>query len=328
MPAPSTNVDSVAIALMSQVDAASNDQFIHLVPAGTFHGRDGRGPYKLTNPNAVILASRQHAGRRQMPIDYDHAIDLATLKGGAAPAAGWIKGLQSRADGIWGIVEWTPRAAEQLANREYRYLSPVFKHASDGTIGCLLRASLTNNPNLDQLTALASMETNDMDRLPELRTALGLSDEATIDDILAKIAELTTASHAAVPDPAKFVPIGDFERVVAETNKLNQGISLQAATQHVTDQIKMSNLLPFLKDWGIALCSVNKPAFDTFVAKTKGGLHGLLTPSRASMIPPERDLIIGDLSHDEMAIASNLGLTSEAYLKSKTARVAAQETQR
>jgi phage I-like protein len=311
---------SIAIALMSRADALSY-QWVHIIPAGSSQGRDGRGPYKLTNPDAVIAASRERAGRAQMPIDYDHAIDLAAPNGGAAPAAGWIKGLQSRADGIWGLVDWTPRAAEQLGHREYRYLSPVFNHTDDGTIACILRASLTNNPNLDQLTALASMETTDMDKLPELRKALGMADDATIDAILTKISELTAARQSAAPDPTKFVPIGDFERTVAELRRVNQGVTLQAATDHVAAQIYNGKLPPFLKDWGISLCSVNKPEFDNFIGRT-GGVYNKLFQSTVATIPPSGSGGPGmnDLTPEETAIASNMGLSPEAYLKTKAAR--------
>jgi hypothetical protein len=209
-------LDSIAIALMSRAEAGDAEPWIHLLPAGTFRGRDGRGPYTAANAGAIINASREFAGKRQIPIDYDHASDLAAKNGSPAPAAGWINALQSRADGVWGRVQWTPRAAEQLAQRKYRYLSPVFSHDAAGNVSRLLRASLTNNPNLDQLTALASMETMPMDKLAELRKTLGLADDADLDAINAKVLELTTARQAAAaPDPSKFVPIGDFERVVA-----------------------------------------------------------------------------------------------------------------
>lgn len=317
-----TSTGSLLVELMSRADVGSGAQWVHLLPAGTFQGRDGRGPYKLSNPAAVINASRELAGTRQMPIDYDHAIDLAAPNGGNAPAAGWIKGLQSRQDGIWGLVDWTPRAADQLASREYRYLSPVFHHAPDGTIHRLLRASLTNNPNIDQLTALASMETTTMDKLPELCAMLGLPADASIDDILAKVKALSdasaTAAHAA-HDPAKFVPIGDFERVVAKVNELNQGVSRQAATSHVQEVIGRGHLLPWLKDWGVSLCSVNKPAFDAFVAKTKSGLEFLRKPMDFPNFETSRQSQ-GALSQEEIAIASNLGVTPDAFLKTKTAR--------
>ncbi|MFX6134372.1 hypothetical protein ABTF13_20200, partial [Acinetobacter baumannii] len=60
------NTGSLSLALNSRTDG-SGDQWIHLLPAGVIQTRDERGPYKLTNPEAVINASRQHAGTRQMP---------------------------------------------------------------------------------------------------------------------------------------------------------------------------------------------------------------------------------------------------------------------
>lgn len=314
-----SGTDSIAIQLMAVSEPSAGTQVVHLIPAGKFQGRDGRGPYRLEDATGVITASRQRAGRAPMPIDYDHQIDFATQNGKPAPAAGWIKGLQARPDGIWGQVEWTDRAAKHLAAREYRFLSPVFNHTPDGKITRILRAALTNNPNLDQLTALASMEIT-MDELSKLRELLGLAADADIAAISAKVNELQSSRHSA--DPAKFVPIGDFERAVSEVNRLNQGISLQAATDHVTTQIGSGKLPPFLKDWGISLCSVNKPEFDKFIDRTKGLYSKLFGPLD---YPPLGNKSADGLSAEETAIAANLGVTPEAFLKTKTARGTAQE---
>ena len=48
----------------------------------------------------------------QIPIDYEHQ----TLKDMQAPAAGWIKDIVLKSDGIYGAVDWTERAAEYLKN--------------------------------------------------------------------------------------------------------------------------------------------------------------------------------------------------------------------
>lgn len=310
---------SIAIALHSRADTASGQQFVHLLPAaGDIHGRDGR-VFRLTDAMTVIQSSRKAAGRVKMPIDYEHATDLAAPKGGAAPAAGWITGLQAATDGIWGLVEWTPRAAQHIAQREYRYISPTFTHTKDGEIIAILRAALTNTPNLDQLTALASMETN-MDQMAELRKLLGLGEDATLDDVLANVRELSTATHSATtPDPAKFVPIGDFERVVSEVNKLNQGISLQAATAHVEDKIRAGLLPPYLKTWAVGLCSVNKPKFDEFVQGTSPALAHLFTEGLSGAVSQDGIRHSG-VRDEEIAIASNLGITTDALLKTRAAR--------
>tara|TARA_B100002019_G_C21152386_1_gene538925 strand:+ start:381 stop:821 length:441 start_codon:yes stop_codon:yes gene_type:complete len=91
-------------------------------------------------------------------IDRDHQIDYA-VPGTPVKAAGWIKEMQVREDGIWGRVEWTERALAEIKAKEYRYISPVFMHKKDtGEITAIIRASLTNHPNLE-LKAVASSQT-------------------------------------------------------------------------------------------------------------------------------------------------------------------------
>ena len=95
-------------------DHVAPPEWIQLIPAGSFHGRDGRGPYLLSDPEAVIkatMALRMHAG---IPIDYDHATDFGAPQGSPAPAAGWITEFAIRGGAIWGRVEWTERAARAI----------------------------------------------------------------------------------------------------------------------------------------------------------------------------------------------------------------------
>ena len=91
-----------------------------------------------------------------LPIDENHATDLAVPKGEPAPALGWMTNLCTDAAGaIWAQVEWTDRGREALSKKEYRYFSPVFSSSASGEIHAILRAALTNSPNLS-LPALNS----------------------------------------------------------------------------------------------------------------------------------------------------------------------------
>ena len=177
------------------VDAPTKDeeaQWIHIMPSGTFNGYDGRGPYVLQDAGAVIAASTRPA--TEMVIDRDHEIFYAP-EGTHKAAAGWIKELESREDGIWGRVEWTWHTKYQLANKEYRYLSPVFAfNEESGEIKKIHHVSLTNNPNLE-MTAVASAfmnpkptkqkEENKMNKhLLAIAAALGLANTATPEEIV------------------------------------------------------------------------------------------------------------------------------------------------
>lgn len=171
-------------------------EWVHLVPAGTFSGLDGRGPYTLADAARVIALSM--SGGAKLPIDENHAIDLAAPKGEPSPARGWIVALEARADGIWGRVEWTEAGNALLADKSYRGLSPALAIGKgDGRVLAVLRASLTNNPNLP-LTTLHHRSTTTMD-LDALRKALGLASDAGEDAILAAVRANATAvsTHAA-----------------------------------------------------------------------------------------------------------------------------------
>lgn len=79
------------------------------------------------------------------------------------PAAGWIKELQSRPDGIWGRVLWTALLREMIAAKEYRFLSPTILYDAKtreivGIKGAGLVPVCRVWPNLF-LTAFASEET-------------------------------------------------------------------------------------------------------------------------------------------------------------------------
>jgi hypothetical protein len=91
-------------------------EWLHLIPKGTFTGDDGRGPYHLKSPAAVIAASMT-AGR--LPLDVNHSTDVAAPQGQPSPAQGWIVELQMRDDGIWGRVEWNDSGRQLMTERAY-----------------------------------------------------------------------------------------------------------------------------------------------------------------------------------------------------------------
>lgn len=190
--------------------AGSPDGWIMLFPFGTSQGRDGRGPYHLKDMAAVIAAST--ADSIDIAIDRDHQFDILP-PGSEKPAAGWIKQMQARADGIYGLPEWTPRAQQQLTDGEYRYISPVFFFDRQGVVKKIIRASLVNDPNLEMKAVAAAdrlnqtQETEPMDELlKKLAELLGLGDDATEASVLEAIAALKgvdTAVKEAVEAPAE-----------------------------------------------------------------------------------------------------------------------------
>lgn len=182
------------------LNAAGTDvpEWLQLLPATSFSGTDGRGPYDA--PNASALVSRFQAEGRRIPVDENHSIDLAGKQGHPSPARGWITELQPRADGVWGKVEWTDAGRALVKGKDYGFLSPVFFHSKSKPyrISSIERVALTNDPNLPFLKSLHSKEDHTM--IEELRKALGLAETADETAVLdaVKAAHSTTASQTAL----------------------------------------------------------------------------------------------------------------------------------
>lgn len=175
--------------------SAGVPEWVHLLPTGAVRTNDGRGPYRTPADLAGLIAQSMKGAGGKLVLDENHATDLAAPKGASAPARAWIVELQARADGIWGRAEWTPTGRQLMEAGEYRGISPVIAHRRDGTITAILRASLTNTPNLQGLTALHSQESEPMDFRALLIEALGLDDDA--DD-----AAIAAALKAKMEKPA------------------------------------------------------------------------------------------------------------------------------
>jgi phage I-like protein len=118
---------------------------------------------------------------KKLPIDYFHENEKL--------AAGWISNLAVSGDGdaaeLWADVEWTPRAADAVANKELRYVSvefhPDYKHneGSPESFGpTLFGAGLTNRPFIKGMRPMIASE------------AGGKGPQMTLEQALAKIAEL------------------------------------------------------------------------------------------------------------------------------------------
>ena len=347
---PSFVIDTAgapASAVETDQRVAAAPEWIELLPAGVFYGRDGRGPFRLDDPAAVIDSTTAMQMNAGLPIDYDHATDFGAPEGRPAPAAGWIRELEVRDGAVWGRVEWTARAANSIVAREYRYVSPVFQFdPRDGSVTRLLRAGLTNNPNL-HLTAIAASRTatkasNARDErmefpTEELRELLNLEGDATGAEVVAKVRELRAAADAAASatsahaggrrcgsvgdgahahDPAHFVAIAEFERALTELNTLRAERARERAAHVVEEMIRAGKIVPAQREWAIAYCAADARGFQAFAAKQPSivgenlGLGG----------EPPADRRAGGLNAAELAICAQLGLKHSEFMRRKRGR--------
>jgi len=306
---------------------------IMLVPADRIvKGRDGR---EWKNPSPKQAALNSITRLPLLPIDENHSTDLSAPKGGASPAFGWMKNLCADESGaVWADVEWTERGRDAVSQKEYRFISPVFAFNKEGEINCILRAALTNSPNLN-LPALNSErlenineERKTMDKT--LLAALGLPETATEAEALAAAKALNASKPKADAqtdrspvDLTAYAPRADLNAMEARATaaekhlaELNAAQLKKDAEAAVDEAIKNRKISPASKVEYLALCA------------TQDGLGRFKAIMTAT--PP----IIGDgnqspegtppaggsgvaLNAEETAVAKAMGYTVEEYQKIK-----------
>lgn len=313
----STQLAAVALNLQGS-DVPS---WIQLTPAGPdIVGRDGRR-WTLPNPEAVVAAFRNNGA--DLPVDIEHSTEHKAPKGEPAPAVGWIKGMEVRANALWAKVEWTGGGQSLIASGGYRYISPVFTYDRNTTeMRKMLSAGLTNQPNFEMaaLNAEGASEENKMDKA--ILEALGLAANATaVDAVVAinkmKEAETTALNAAQTPDPDKFVPKADHDLAlnrIGEFEEADKGRESEAINAAVDAAVEAGKIAPSSKDYHIASCCA------------EGGLE------RFSKMVGAAPVIAGDskldgkdaaatnttkLSDEELAVCQALGLTEKEFAAAK-----------
>jgi hypothetical protein len=140
-------------------------EWVHLVPFGEFrHG--GSGKLQVLDERAhqsIDQRFQQEAARPNFAgllVDQEHwSYDLDK----SSESFGWVKELERRGDGIWGRIEFTDSGANAVANRRYKFVSPVFdplESLGEDRLRPLRLDSvgLTNNPGLKGMVPLANRE--------------------------------------------------------------------------------------------------------------------------------------------------------------------------
>jgi len=270
---------------------------IQVIPYG--HHDTPKGPFTLDDEGARGIIAAFEAQTNDMVIDYEHqTIADPPVE---APAAGWIKKLVNRgAEGIWAVIEWTERAKQYIANREYRYVSPVFlKRVSDNRVIRLINVALTNQPNIDGMVPLANKlgfegDTNTKEAtMKELWKLLGLSEDAKEEaavaavnklrgDLEAKrvvviaskgvldalgLAETATESEIIGTIEAMKQSHTKIDDVVKELNTLKAGLIQRDADGAVEMAMKEGKITPAQKDWALDYAKRDLEGFRVFVSK-------------------------------------------------------------
>lgn len=244
-------------------------ELIELLQSGErIVGRDGR-EWVNDDPQAVIESL--NARGVDLVIDFEHATELKSPNGDQAPAAGWVSGFELRENGsIWGRVEWTPRGTAAVANREYRYLSPVLIYESKSRrVRSLSSIGLVNKPNLSNKALNSQQQHEQMEVDPMLKKILlklGLAETATEEQALNALGTLqtdlqTARNRAETPSLDKYVPRADYDQVVSRASNAEQALNEKtkadletAINAEVDAAVKAGKVTPATKDYHVANC--------------------------------------------------------------------------
>lgn len=317
-------------------------EWVHLLPSsadGKIGTADGRGPYHVADPAALISASFAEADR--LPIDENHSTDLAAPRGEPAPARGWIIGMEARADGIWGQVEWNAAGTRLVKGKAYRAISPVILHDAAKSIHSILRASLVNRPNIRGLTALHQQQDIDMTFMQKLAAKLGLPDDATEEAVLAAIGKgdgkaadtamqsalteiglalgvqggdtaaiLNAAKSAKTAAPAEITALqSEIATLTTSLNAVTEAQTKAAATTFVDAEIKKGRAgVKPLRDHYIAMHMADPARVEKEI-----GAMPILTASGTTVNPPALKDGEVALNAAQLSAAAALGVDPKKY---------------
>lgn len=243
-------------------DGFSPPEWLLLVPAGQFTGRDSRA---WVNDRPDLILENHAANRADIPADWEHATELKGPRGEEAPAAAWFPELEIRDGAVWGRVQFVPRALNQIRDREYRYYSVAFDFERDTRrVVRITSVGLTNRPNL--YTQALNREEQPMALPDVIRTALRLAAGATEEQAVAAIDQLradhdSALNRAEAPPLERFVPRADYDQALERAANAEQALTADRQTKRdgdidaaIEQALAAKKITPATVDYHRAMC--------------------------------------------------------------------------
>ena len=318
-------------------EAATLPEWIRLLPVGKVELVDRRQSFEVDQESLAAMVADFESRGVDLVIDYEHQ----SLHGERAPAAGWIKRLEARADGLWAQVEWTPQAQEYLKRREYRYFSPVLRlNLETRKPAVLMQVGLTNVPAIKNLPPLVAKwggaaraedadrgEREDQEKMMEKVKCLvglepGTAEEVVWGKVLEGLVDLAAALN--LPENASVSQMKgavaalkaaetQLKEIQEELQALKYRLAEETAAQVVGEALKAGKISPAQKGWADAYFRQDPEGFRTYVAKAPqlipmGEAFELLKADRREGEP---------LLPEELALCRSLNLAPAEYLKAK-----------
>ncbi len=317
---------------------------IQLIPWGEFRAKDGR-PHGLTGwyldeRNADRVLATLSAKLDDLVIDYEHQTLYTKENGQPAPAAGWFKGAAVEVrpgEGLFVVPEWTAAAKAALANREYRYLSPVIQYNKrTGEVLDIQMAALVNYAAIDGMRDLHELAAAKFNHSPaqstqenpmeELLKLFGLAPDASEEDAVTALKALQTenaelkqqvtdqeqaiaAAKAETPQTA----VAAMQGLQAELAALKAQVNGNEVDSLIHAALDEGKLVPAQEAWA-------RDLGQTSIASLKGYLES--APAIAALKGSQTNgkQLDGDgnpvLSETDLAVCKQMEIDPDEYKKS------------
>jgi len=321
---------SLSLDLMPAGATAPPSEF-RVFSAG--HVETTKGIFLFDEEAAQSVMARQAEYGNELPIDFNHGMaeGWPMDPGLAGRAAGWFTP-EVRNGELWAVkVSWTKEAAAQVADRQWRYMSPWFSHEDGGRIRELFNVALTNTPATKRLTPLVASRAGDNPpqetppMLPKFVAALSLKPEATEAEVLSAVSyhkemasSLLSLTGKATASEALGVVQG-WKTTAEQLPALQTELSgLRASvTKAEVEQVLLANakkVSPAMRAEWEKLGLLDDPS------RFKAMLSVMpeLMPTAAK--PPEGGKDTETLSDEDARAANSLGIDPKAFAEHKRAQ--------
>lgn len=312
---------------------------IQVLPAGVFASNDGRpatlgmgyATWTMDDQAFAGMAANVNATTNDTIVDFDHKTVCAYM-GQGNPAAGWVKNAalefiaEGEGAGLWATVEWTALGAQAIADRTYKYISPVFRADESGRPVSLHSIALTNNPALDSMAAVA-LSKQPLSQVPNhqpgeptmllvaLCTALGLQTNTSEQSLLTAVTALSADNarlKAGQFDPAKHIPLAQHAEVQNALSALQTQVNTDQHAVVLSKAVQDGKVLPAQEAYWKAQPLAALQAY-LEVAHPITALAGQQTNGKPV---PAADGAHG-LSADELAVCSATGISADKFAATK-----------
>ena len=257
------NLDIVANSIDVSCDRDVPNK-IKLIPLGTVLSQKGK--FIIDKQDFLALKAQFKNRQLDLVIDYEHQ----TLTNNEAPAAGWIKGLELLTDGVYGCVEWTPRALKMLKDKEYRYLSPVVLLDKNKHVRALHSVALTNTPAIDGMTPIVnSINGVGQMEIEKIIKLLGFNEDSTEEEILDKLKELMAQADKADGEMIKNKYV-DPEIVALKNEIYQKDMQLKQVEieTEILNAMKQGKIIPTQKELALKMAYNDLEFFKDWVANS------------------------------------------------------------